>query len=144
MQFAPSDYVYQNSIGQYRYPQLIMSTLYQTVPDATGISSPLITTVDTAVLDVANGQDVYLPWVPIFNIPDEFFVYDGSFTYPDCHQDVTWYITTQIQNVKQSDAASIITAIQTMYGNGGNARPTQPLNGRVVKRRSTFTSVYLN
>lgn len=68
-------------------------------------------------------------------LPDDtahFFNYAGSLTTPPCTEGVDWHVlTTPIEA-----SAEQITQFEALYS--GNARTTQDLNGRVVKRRRTL------
>ena len=57
-----------------------------------------------------------------------YFAFDGSLTTPPCTEGVRWMVLQEPQEI----SASEIAAFGRLYHN--NARPTQPSNGRVIKR----------
>ena len=56
----------------------------------------------------------------------EYFTYEGSLTAPPCTEGVTWFVMQQPIEISQEQLA----AIQNLFPM--NARPLQPLNGRMI------------
>ena len=56
-----------------------------------------------------------------------YFMYTGSVTAPPCTEGVTWFVLKMPITI----SANQIAAFAKLYPN--DARPIQPLNGRVVK-----------
>lgn len=56
-----------------------------------------------------------------------YYTFDGSLTTPPCSEGVTWFVLTAPADL----SASQVARFDKIYHN--NARPTQPLNGRVVR-----------
>lgn len=67
---------------------------------------------------------------PMNLLPQEhqFFQYSGSLTTPPCTEDVEWNISQKILEASRDQ----ILRFQSFYKM--NARPVQPLNGRLIKR----------
>ncbi|KAG0492952.1 hypothetical protein HPP92_006350 [Vanilla planifolia] len=61
-----------------------------------------------------------------------YFKYIGSLTTPPCTENVTWYILGKVRKVSKNQVALIKSALNREFQN--NARPTQPLNGRIIER----------
>jgi carbonic anhydrase len=57
----------------------------------------------------------------------DYYTYNGSLTTPPCTEGVRWLILSDPEAVSPAE----INTFSKLYDN--NARPTQPLNGRVVK-----------
>jgi carbonic anhydrase len=55
-----------------------------------------------------------------------YYTFSGSLTTPPCSENVTWFVLEQQENISSGEIAKL----STLYPN--NARPTQPLNDRVV------------
>ena len=89
-----------------------------TVGAATGPVSKLDVLMHTAALssDVLGYASNYA----------NYFSYYGSVTHPPCREGVNWSILKTPLAISQSDYAAVA------YGQGGTARPTQPLAGREV------------
>jgi carbonic anhydrase len=56
-----------------------------------------------------------------------YYTFPGSLTTPPCSEGVTWFVLTTPVDLSSSQVARF----EKIYPH--NARPTQPLNGRVVK-----------
>ena len=56
-----------------------------------------------------------------------YFTFDGSLTTPPCSEGVTWYVLKNPSQVSSGEIARFAKAYPM------NARPLQPLNGRVVR-----------
>jgi len=56
-----------------------------------------------------------------------YYTFEGSLTTPPCSENVTWFVLKQPYHV----SAGEIAEFSKRYGQ--DARPTQPLNGRVVR-----------
>jgi len=56
-----------------------------------------------------------------------YYAFDGSLTTPPCTEGVRWLVLADPTGISPSE----LSTFSQLYGN--NARPTQPLNGRVVK-----------
>ena len=56
-----------------------------------------------------------------------YYVFDGSLTTPPCSEGVKWYVMKGMIEA----SASQIAAFAKLYPD--NARPFQPLNGRVIR-----------
>ncbi len=55
-----------------------------------------------------------------------YYAYSGSLTTPPCSEDVNWFVVEQRGQVSSEQVAAFSSII------GANARPVQPLNGRVI------------
>jgi carbonic anhydrase len=56
-----------------------------------------------------------------------YYTFEGSLTTPPCTEDVTWFVLKQPVSVSADEAQRF----SRIYNN--DARPTQPVNDRVVK-----------
>lgn len=61
-----------------------------------------------------------------------FYRYDGSFTTPDCHEDVKWFVFDHVFNMSLEQWHNF----RAMYKPTYNNRPVQPLNGRKVSKNT--------
>lgn len=59
----------------------------------------------------------------------EFWSYDGSLTTPPCTEGIKWTVFSDIQPISQAQ----LDAFKALWGQYGNARATQPLNGRDLR-----------
>ena len=66
-----------------------------------------------------------------------YFSYDGSLTYPPCHQRVTWVVLSEVGSLASSQLDSMFP---NSFG-AQNFRPVQPLNGRIVSRLSKVAAL---
>jgi carbonic anhydrase len=57
----------------------------------------------------------------------KYYTFDGSLTTPPCSEGVTWFVLTTPKQISKEQVARF----SKIYN--GNARPTQPLNGRTIK-----------
>lgn len=71
------------------------------------------------------------------NETTEFFMYEGSYSFPDCAENVLWVVINK--NFLTED--SVITTIDTLYrnntsfgGKDGNARVIQETNRRDIRK----------
>ncbi|RYR70416.1 hypothetical protein Ahy_A03g016911 [Arachis hypogaea] len=60
-----------------------------------------------------------------------YYRYMGSLTTPPCTEGVIWTVLKQIRSVKEEQIVSLQNAVND--GPGGNARPIQPTNDRIVQ-----------
>eukprot|EP00163_Fabomonas_tropica_P018489 TRINITY_DN3282_c0_g1_i4.p1 TRINITY_DN3282_c0_g1~~TRINITY_DN3282_c0_g1_i4.p1 ORF type:complete len:305 (-),score=83.22 TRINITY_DN3282_c0_g1_i4:226-1140(-) len=58
----------------------------------------------------------------------DFWAYDGSDTQPPCMQGVKWFVLTHFQTASPAQIKAFTDIFKF------NARPTQPLNGRVIRQ----------
>jgi carbonic anhydrase len=85
------------------------------------------------------------PWIDgIFNsqtvatIADEltdFYSYQGSFTYPDCQQNVNWFVFSEpheLSNAQQELFDAKWEDLSSFAGGRGNNRKTKPVNSRTI------------
>jgi carbonic anhydrase len=73
-----------------------------------------------------NGEDL---------LPDDrsYWAYDGSFTTPPCTEGVKWHVLYEPVTVSLQQVAAF-RSLEFLHHDGefvGNARPVQPLNGRL-------------
>ena len=69
---------------------------------------------------------------------NSFYAYDGSLTTPGCTEDVRWSVLAEGGHVSQAAVARlhrVIAQFPNYNGYRNNNRPTQPLNGRVIRLR---------
>jgi carbonic anhydrase len=69
---------------------------------------------------------------------NSFYAYDGSLTTPGCTEDVRWSVLADGGHVSQAAVARlhrVIGQFPNYNGYRNNNRPTQPLNGRVIRLR---------
>ena len=66
---------------------------------------------------------------PLFLLPAGrgYFRYSGSLTTPPCTEPVLWYVMSEPLDISPEQLQRIALAV------GMNARPVQPLNGRMVQ-----------
>jgi len=63
----------------------------------------------------------------------EFYTFAGSLTTPPCSGGVQWFVNKDIQSASAAQIAALQKFAEEVGGlDNGNARPTQPLNGRNV------------
>ncbi|XP_052115348.1 alpha carbonic anhydrase 7 [Arachis duranensis] len=74
---------------------------------------------------------VFDPRVVDINDTKLYYRYMGSLTTPPCTEGVTWTVLKQIRSVKEEQIVSLQNAVND--GPGGNARPIQPTNNRIVQ-----------
>jgi len=62
----------------------------------------------------------------------DFYRYDGSLTFPQCHENVKWLVFSYIFTMSRNQWMTF----KAMFPNPANNRPVQPLNNRVVAKNS--------
>jgi carbonic anhydrase len=67
--------------------------------------------------------------------PAYYYTYPGSLTTPGCRQTVTWHV---LRTTATASGAQI-QALRSPFANFPNARPTQPLNNRLVRTNLPFS-----
>jgi len=63
----------------------------------------------------------------------EMYTFDGSLTTPPCSEGVKWFVSQQIMSATKSEIEGLRAVAENQGLENGNARPTQPLNGRPVR-----------
>ncbi|PAN41370.1 hypothetical protein PAHAL_8G038600 [Panicum hallii] len=58
-----------------------------------------------------------------------YFRYTGSLTAPPCTENVVWSVLARVRQISKEQLDQLTAALQP----GGDARPVQPLNGRIVQ-----------
>lgn len=73
-----------------------------------------------------------------------FFHWDGSLTTPPCREGVPWWMSTRVVGISTRQLATLTRHLHRTHPSG-NARPVQPLNGRMVTLvgSSSPTSTYV-
>ncbi|CAI9097725.1 OLC1v1034201C1 [Oldenlandia corymbosa var. corymbosa] len=61
----------------------------------------------------------------------KYYRYAGSLTTPPCNETVTWYLLGKVRSLSEEQLEALKAPLGWGYKN--NARPTQPLNGRLVE-----------
>lgn len=91
----------------------VIQSIWENIPATMGSES----VVENVTLDVAA------------LMPNEgaYYTYDGSLSIPPCAENVKWYVMKTPIEISLEQ----LHALQALYPS--NARPVQPLNGRVVK-----------
>lgn len=70
---------------------------------------------------------VDIPLNSLWRPAGAFANYDGSLTTPPCTEGVRWFVAEAAATVSRDQVAAFVAAA------GENARPVQPLNGRVIR-----------
>jgi carbonic anhydrase len=95
-----------------------------------GAANPLIDKIWQHIPEVGKNNAVKnFPINPANLLPKNkaYFSYSGSLTTPPCNEDVKWNVLTESIQVSEEQ----IAAFQSLYQ--VNARPVQPINGRMIK-----------
>ncbi|HRH15079.1 MAG TPA: carbonic anhydrase family protein [Azonexus sp.] len=96
-----------------------------------GAENPMLATLLPTVPLLANGDhalsDVRLGAASLVPARHGYYSYDGSLTGPPCTEDVTWLVMKEPLEL----SAAQLVRYRRMFSD--NARPVQPLNGRVVR-----------
>ena len=78
-----------------------------------------------------------------------FYTYSGSFTTPPCTEGVTWYVMEEANTMSTAQLDAFMKTIDltshvwdgtSQFYSRGTYRPTQPLNGRPVKKFTSTSS----
>jgi len=79
-------------------------------------------------IDTYSHQDAYTdPDADVANFKN-YYSYKGSLSRPPCTEGVKWVVFRHALGATRED----IQAISSLQGTGGNARPVQELDGRLV------------
>lgn len=75
------------------------------------------------------------PFQAILSPDTTYYHYQGSLTTPPCTEGVNWFVLTQPVSISraQLEAYRNFLAELPNTDKGNNARPTNPLNGRLVE-----------
>ena len=63
----------------------------------------------------------------------DMYTFDGSLTTPPCTEGVKWFVSQEIVSATKSEIEALRAVAESQGLDDGNARPTQPLNGRPVR-----------
>ncbi|KAL8569321.1 hypothetical protein ACOMHN_024269 [Nucella lapillus] len=77
---------------------------------------------------------------------DQYVTYEGSTTFPGCHETVTWIVYNRPVYIGKQQLSSLRNVRQDTRFNpvmlmGGNIRPVQPLHQRAVRTNINFVSI---
>jgi carbonic anhydrase len=61
-----------------------------------------------------------------------FYLYEGSFTYPSCSENVLWMIINEVKSISETQLSLIKGIIGSNYGTKSNSRRVKPLNSRYI------------
>jgi len=94
-----------------------------------GKSNPLIAEIWKNIPDAGetNASDRLINAASLLPNKKAYFSYEGSLTTPPCSEDVKWNVLSEPITISEDQ----ITTFQKLYQ--VNARPIQPINGRIVK-----------
>jgi len=116
--------------GQTSWKYAIVSILFN-ADNAAGnnafIDALTVATIGTGSSVTLNLQTVLGNVLPT-TIP--YYTYQGSFTTPECTQNVNWYVVESVQSITSSQ----LTAIKALIGTKGNNRGLQDDNDRTIKK----------
>lgn len=62
----------------------------------------------------------------------EMYTFNGSLTTPPCSEGVKWFVSQKIMSATKAEIEGLKSVAESQGLENGNARPTQPLNGRPV------------
>lgn len=68
----------------------------------------------------------------LFPSSSNFYLYEGSITYPSCSENVLWMIINEIQSISEDQLSFIKEVISSNYGIISNSRKIKPLNSRYI------------
>ena len=68
----------------------------------------------------------YVPNAPMYT-------FDGSLTTPPCSEGVLWFVSEEISSATAAEINALKSVAESQGLENGNARPTQPVNGRSIK-----------
>ncbi|MEO1673291.1 MAG: carbonic anhydrase family protein, partial [Cyanobacteria bacterium J06631_2] len=97
-----------------------------------GAENPLITRVWQAMSDgnkAHKNQSMNLNAVNLLPRNKTYFSYEGSLTTPPCSEEVSWNLLSEPIEISAEQIAEFSNIFQY------NARPIQPLNGRLIELR---------
>lgn len=114
--------VHQNAAGQLLVVGVFMDD---------GAENPVLREVLAAAPREEGERETELPILASGLLPSalSYCTYPGSLTTPPCTEGVTWIVLTRPVTVSPEQVAAFAAIV------GHNARPTQPLGDRVVRRR---------
>ena len=98
------------------------------VGDANPTFQTILDNADTSPGEARQITDVAIDINTLLPSERAFYFFNGSLTTPPCTEGVLWYLMQTPITVSQSQIDRFKSII------GANNRPTQPLNGRIVKR----------
>lgn len=123
-------------------PDPIIKTLLAHVPTVEAVlEEPRTATgyLDSAVT-VTDTLDVMKEWLYKQDL-GVYYSYSGSLTTPPCTEKIAWHVMPhplQVTQAQLTALTNLIAAAQGGAGRGSNHRPTQPQNGRAVRKSFRF------
>lgn len=88
------------------------------------------------ILDTMNMYEITpvtnLDISPFITIYNDYYHYEGSFTTPDCNENVNWIVMKNPQIISYRQIFALRNWIESVYYNGRIHRKTQPLNQRTI------------
>ncbi|XP_055710078.1 carbonic anhydrase 1-like [Phlebotomus papatasi] len=131
--FYKSTYGDTSTASQYTDGLVVVAFLFQASDD---VPNKLFAQNLSRVTDPGNSVTVNSPkgnrlidFVGSLNF--EYAMYYGSLTTPPCSEAVTWYVSTNVQEMSRGDLEGFRSVMGEEGSMGGNNRPTQPINSRV-------------